>query len=429
MATRRRISGSRAGIFDSLRKLDFKRGADDDLELSGVAKTGKILGHGAYGSVFEVTVFGVRFAAKEIHATISSTKNIDYFLDECVYNSRLRHPNIVQLAGVYYPSPFDDIPWLVMELMNCSLRELIESYEVEGKDIPFHHKQSVLVDVGQGLEFLHRKQIIHGDLSANNVLLTKGYVAKIADLGVAKAFDPKITRQEQLTQAPGTAAFMPPEALQSNPQYGPPLDVFSLGCVCIHLVSMKWPTPAGSKQMDETTGKTMCSQMTEFQQRKEFLVKFNQLPPELKNLVEQCLKDSPVDRPPIEDVVKSLRSIKCDPLPHDNDDILQLHTSLIECEKALVEKEKELAQCSKEKCKKIAEKDQHTTNKDLQLAEMTQQLQIKESLLIEKDHLLAVKDQQLAEKDRQLTEKDQLFEAEMSEKQVYTYIAILHTSL
>ena len=426
MATRRRLSGSR-GTFDSLRK-DLKRGVDD-LELLEVTKTGKILGHGAYGSVFEVTVFGTRFAAKEIHATISSTKNIDYFLDECVYNSRLRHPNIVQLVGVYYPSLNDDLPWLVMELMNCSLRRLIEDYEVEGKDIPFHYKRSVLIDIGQGLQFLHSRHIIHRDLSANNVLLTKGYVAKIADLGVAKAFDPKITQQEQLTQAPGTAAFMPPEALQNNPQYGRPLDVFSLGCVCIHLVSMKWPTPAASKQMDGTTGRVKCLQMTEFQRREEFLAKFDELPPELKNLVEQCLKDSPADRPPIEDVVESLRSIECDPLPHDDDDILRLHTSLIDCEEALVEKEKELDQCIKEKCKKIAEKSRQLENKDLQLAEMTRQLQNKESLLkqcnIKKDHLLAVKDQQLAEKDRQLAEKNQQFEAEMSEKQkykVYVYI-------
>ena len=33
------------------------------------------------------------------------------------------------------------------------------------------------------------------------------------------------------TMAPGTVAFMPPEALQNRPEYGLSIDVFSIGCV------------------------------------------------------------------------------------------------------------------------------------------------------------------------------------------------------
>ena len=52
------------------------------------------------------------------------------------------------------------------------------------RKVPLHFKLSILVDVAQGLEFLHGQDIIHRDLSSNNVLLTKHLVAKIADLGV-----------------------------------------------------------------------------------------------------------------------------------------------------------------------------------------------------------------------------------------------------
>ena len=65
-----------------------------------------------------------------------------------------------------------------------SSKDFVEKYE-QGK-VPLHFKLSILVDVVQGLEFLHGQDIIHRDLSSNNVLLTKSLVAKIADLGVAK---------------------------------------------------------------------------------------------------------------------------------------------------------------------------------------------------------------------------------------------------
>ena len=121
------------------------------------------------------------------------------------------------------------LPWLVMELMYISLRGLIKKYEKN--DFTFHFKLSILMDMCNGLEFLHSQSIIHRDLSSNNILLTKHLVAKISDLGMAKVIPPGLQKH---TQAPGTVVFMPPEALSVNPQYGKPIDVFSVGVsVCM----------------------------------------------------------------------------------------------------------------------------------------------------------------------------------------------------
>ena len=80
-----------------------------------------------------------------------------------------------------------------------------------------------MVDVAQGLEFLHcNHNIIHRDLSSNNIL---GLVGKIADFGVAKVM--KQSKSMRQTQAPGTKYFMPPEALSVKPCYGKPVDIFS----------------------------------------------------------------------------------------------------------------------------------------------------------------------------------------------------------
>ena len=156
-------------------KKQFER---DGLELHGLEKTGKELGRGSYGFVFEVVLHGTFFAAKEIYKILApnsfSTKAKENFLDECVRTSKLRHPNIVQLVGIHYPSPTDELPWLVMELMpKGSLSSLLES---EKKDIPWHYKLSILMNICQGLQFLHSQHLVHRDLSSNNVLLTKDYM-------------------------------------------------------------------------------------------------------------------------------------------------------------------------------------------------------------------------------------------------------------
>ena len=64
-------------------KKEFER---DGLELLDVKKTGKELGKGSYGRVFEVVLHGTHFAAKEVHKAIDSGPKIkEYFLDECVH--------------------------------------------------------------------------------------------------------------------------------------------------------------------------------------------------------------------------------------------------------------------------------------------------------------------------------------------------------
>ena len=70
----------------------------------------KELGRGAYGKVFTVKYGGQLFAAKEIHANLLNSANkkekdqvIKNFLQECHHCVNLRHPNIVQFIGVYWP--------------------------------------------------------------------------------------------------------------------------------------------------------------------------------------------------------------------------------------------------------------------------------------------------------------------------------------
>ena len=76
------------------------------LILHRVNPTGKEIGRGAYGRVFEVDYEGTLCAAKEVHALLlkyvqgdNLRKIIDDFLNECQIWSTLRHPCIAQFLG------------------------------------------------------------------------------------------------------------------------------------------------------------------------------------------------------------------------------------------------------------------------------------------------------------------------------------------
>ena len=275
------------------------------LKLTNIKSAGMAIGKGAYGRVIKVHVHGTLCAAKEVHSILVeqvSSREFEVtkqaFLSECVKASRILHPNVVQMLGIYYPSPQAKLPWLVMELMETSVKCFLEEHSSE--KVPPHIKLSILVDTAQGLEFLHSQDIIHRDLSSNNVLLTKYLVAKIADLGMAKVIEQN--KMKTQTQAPGILYFMPPEALLVRPRYGKPVDMFSLACVALHLMSHQWPEPKDLLQED-----TMMAR-TEVQRREEYL-KFC-IQPSLKQLIQSCLHNKPEHRPEISNVCIALKEVK-----------------------------------------------------------------------------------------------------------------------
>ena len=105
--------------------------------------------------------------------------------------------------------------------------------------LPLEFKISILKDVASGVSHLHSQNIIHGDLSDGNVLLTPALQAKIADFGVSRVFQSMNVHNaaSSMTSAPGTLGFMPPEAHAPNPVYGTKLDCFSFGHLTLFLLN------------------------------------------------------------------------------------------------------------------------------------------------------------------------------------------------
>ena len=137
-------------------------------------------GRGCFGTVYEVRVNGVPCIAKRLHDILVGRGGqepvgaeqrggvIDKFRRECELHCGLRHPNIVQFMGVHYGRDEADIS-LIMEYMHMDLDHCMQTYP----DIPLPYKTSILRDVAYGLAYLHSIPIIHRDLNAGNVLLSR----------------------------------------------------------------------------------------------------------------------------------------------------------------------------------------------------------------------------------------------------------------
>ena len=279
-----------------------------------IKRTGVELGKGSYGKVYEVDYSGKLCAAKEIHSLLlelatgeGAAKLKDDFLRECQLWSTLRHPNVVQFLGIYYPSTDESgLPIMLLEKMQESVTSLIEKHD----NIPLLVKLSILHDVTLGLRYLHDHNpvVIYRDLSPNNILVTSHLEAKITDLGVAKVMM-TTGGTKTLTKTPGTSVFMPPEALDDKPVYGPPLDVFSFGGVVLFVTSRLWPNPKPWSRIDPKTKKRIFLS-NEVERRQQYIDMMSGGDADLKPLVMSCLEDDPELRPSVTDISERLRKMK-----------------------------------------------------------------------------------------------------------------------
>ena len=272
----------------------------DSLLLEGVRDTGIEVGKGATATIKELDFRGLKCVGKFLHRTLIDYARpeekealLERFKDECLLLSRLHHPCIVQFMGIFYEErPKSDLPVLVMEYLQTNLSTCLATYKTLPKEISY----GILRDVATGLRYLHEQSppIIHRDLSANNVLLTPGMDAKISDLGVAKILNLTPAQVTQITQAPGTPCYMPPEALWAKPNYTSKIDSYSYGVLVLHTLCGEWPFPGPAFQDDPKKPGTSIP-VSEVDRRREYLEMIGDV--EVLNLIRLCLSNTPDCRP------------------------------------------------------------------------------------------------------------------------------------
>ena len=203
-----------------------------------------LLGHGSYGAVYKTKCDQQPCAAKIVHSIILDPQDpgvmkiMEQFKQECAFLKNIQHPNIVQYLGMTR-DPESRPPVLLMELLDESLTKMLERSQ---KPLAYCIQVDICHDIALAVTYLHSNDIIHRDLSSNNVLIDAGRRAKVTDFGMAKLID-KFPTMTPLTKCPGTQVYMPPEALRKPPRYTKKLDCFSKGVIIIQVCTRLWPEP------------------------------------------------------------------------------------------------------------------------------------------------------------------------------------------
>ena len=271
------------------------------------------LGHGSYGAVYKAKCDQLPCAAKVLHPTIldladpGACKIMDRFQQECAFLESIRHPNIVQYLGMTR-DPESRLPVLLMELLDESLTRMLEHSQ---QSLPYYIQVDICHDIALAIAYLHSNDIIHRDLSSNNVLMIAGRRAKVTDFGMSKLAGaaPSMT---PLTICPGTLAYMPPEALREPPRYTKKLDCFSEGVIMIQVCTRLWPEPGPRTQVvQDSRSLTGIIEMPvpETQRRKNHI---DLIDPDhiLLPIITDSLKFQDKDRPSSEELCQRLADLK-----------------------------------------------------------------------------------------------------------------------
>ena len=271
------------------------------------------LGHGSYGAVYKAKCDQLPCAAKVLHPTIldpsdpGAGKIMQRFQQECSFLENIRHPNIVQYLGMTR-DPESRLPVLLMELLDESLTKMLEHSQ---KSLAYFIQVDICHDIALAVAYLHSNDIIHRDLSSNNVLIMSKRRAKVTDFGMSKLAGaaPSMT---PLTTCPGTSAYMPPEALNEPPVYTKRLDCFSEGVIMIQVCTRLWPEPGPrTKTVQDSRSPTGTIQMPVLEQnrRRNHIDKID-LGHGLLPIVMDCLHYLENKRPSSEELCQRLAVLK-----------------------------------------------------------------------------------------------------------------------
>lgn len=119
---------------------------------------------------------------------------------------------------------------MVSGCTNTFKRTFLHLCSIETPEIRFtqDHIKSWSYQLLSGVHYMHTNKIIHRDLKASNLLINKKGELKIADWGLARSWNEEMKR---LTNRVITLWYRPPELLLGAVEYGPKIDMWSVGCI------------------------------------------------------------------------------------------------------------------------------------------------------------------------------------------------------
>lgn len=209
-------------------------------------KIGKI-GEGSYGVVFKCRNrdTGQIVAIKRFLETEDDPVIKKIALREIRMLKQLKHPNLVSLLEVFRRKRRLH---LVFEYCHHTVLHELDRYQRGFPDrVPEPLVKNITWQTLQAVNFCHKHNCIHRDVKPENILITKHSVIKLCDFGFARLLTGP---GDYYTDYVATRWYRSPELLVGDTQYGPPVDVWAIGCVFAELLSgvPLWP---GKSDVDQ----------------------------------------------------------------------------------------------------------------------------------------------------------------------------------
>ncbi|KAJ7269790.1 kinase-like domain-containing protein, partial [Mycena rebaudengoi] len=213
---------------------------------------------GGFGDIYRATYAGKTVALKHVRTFLrdADLRRIRLqFCREALVWQHLQHPHILPLIGIdrdsFPPSLCMVSPWMehgtVLKYLNdhgrANVYRLVGSMFYLSKYlIPWYPQLS---EIAEGLEYLHSRKIVHGDLRGANILINDEWSACLADFGLTSLSD--ATTATHTSNRAGSIRWMAPELIAPD-RFGngrftrtPASDVYAFGCVCLELYTGRHP--------------------------------------------------------------------------------------------------------------------------------------------------------------------------------------------
>jgi serine/threonine-protein kinase len=199
------------------------------------------LGRGSFGAVFKAYHPTLRqhVALKLIAATAGNEREIERALEEPRRLASVRHQNVVIVHDARYA---DGHVGICMELISGeSLAQVVQRRGRLGPE----EVTAYAINLCRALSAIHRAEIVHNDVKAQNVMREDGGRIVLMDFGAGRRLsDPDRTTGLYMA---GTPVYMAPELFQFRDP-GRPSDIYSLGVLMFYLLTGTFPVEGATLQ-------------------------------------------------------------------------------------------------------------------------------------------------------------------------------------
>ncbi|KAK3733921.1 hypothetical protein QZH41_009583 [Actinostola sp. cb2023] len=236
----------------------------------------KTIGKGNFAVVKLAThcITKIKVAVKIIDKTQLDDDNLKKVFREVQVMKLVDHPNIVKLHEVMET---DRMLYLVTEF--ASKGEIFDHLVAHGRMQEREARQK-FKQIVSAIDYCHKKNVVHRDLKAENLLLDEDMNIKIADFGFSNIFQ----RDKKLKTWCGSPPYAAPELFEGKEYLGPEVDIWSLGVVLYVLV-------CGALPFDGSTLQLLRSRVLDGRFRVPFFMST-----ECEHLIRHMLVRDPVKR-------------------------------------------------------------------------------------------------------------------------------------